>query len=358
MNLNDRIANLTGVTYDASRTLGFWKEAARDTISLIISYRPLLLERMVRRVTVPGAGVNIGAESSAVFNVMRVGYPAKRISEAQVKFYNIAGTGSTTGTIFEASEINPVFYIDNSQSALNIRTLKIIPAPTGTDSSVDYIDYNLIDSVDLATEGNGTVFTSVTTATPVAGNQYSFDVGTAHTLSAGDIVTLGGFDITDLNGITAIVDDTNLNQAGGTFELKGIVSPDAVAATTGTVSAPGVASLPTEFIHAMVLKTSMYELHWELTTMKASIPSTTSNDWQKVKTYIEQEEDVELAAAKIQELSNEVQQWLIHYKWVESQYFTLEKEYKALLLPMASSSQAQSEQAQEDRTKEAEYGGR
>ena len=337
MNLNTRIQNLSGVVYDATRTLGFWGEAARDTISLIITYSPLLLERIVRRVNIPITGLLVGAESAVFFNVARDNFPCKKVAEGQISFYNIPYS------VLEHSNVFPIYYIDNSNSSSNRRVLKILPAPlTDTDSQVDYIDYYTIDNTDLATDGSGKILTSITTQTPVAGSQYQFD-SIAHGLLAGDIVSLSSFDITDLNGITAVVDDTNLTV--DLFELKGIVSPDTTAATTGVVSRNGVKTLPTEFIHAMCLKTAMYELHWELTEMKASLPNTTgSTDWAKVKTFIESEEDVELAAAKIQELSGEIQQWLIHYRWVESQYYTLEKEFKTLLLPMASNDKERAKQ--------------
>ena len=58
--------------------------------------------------------------------------------------------------------------------------------------------------------------------------------------------------------------------------------------------------------------------------------SETSDGWQKVRYYIESEEDAELAGLKMSELNGQQQAWVLKYQWygqqkqlVDSQYISI-----------------------------------
>ena len=55
--------------------------------------------------------------------------------------------------------------------------------------------------------------------------------------------------------------------------------------------------------------------------------ATTDQGWEKVRYWIEEEEDSELAASHSQSLTAEMQQFVQEYQWYQSQQAMLKQEY-------------------------------
>lgn len=84
---------------------------------------------------------------------------------------------------------------------------------------------------------------------------------------------------------------------------------------------------PKHKIHLVLLYAGAKCLDYKLAEMHKSIPSHDSTDWAFVKEVIETEEDVELATARHQSLTAEMQQYLTEYQWYMNRSQTLKQEY-------------------------------
>lgn len=149
-----------------------------------------------------------------------------------------------------------------------------------------------------------------------------------------------------------VIPDHSVNS--GEFEYLGIVSPDTLTAgdtyPTGPIT-DGDIIIPQDFCIYIVLYTAiklveikLSKMNDSLSTMidedtKGEVPNLTTdsatsvNGWKAVRYYIQDEEDTELAGAKLQELNAEQQQWTLEYQWYQERLQRLKSEY---LEPFAS----------------------
>ena len=138
------------------------------------------------------------------------------------------------GSIHYADATSPMFVVKSSGS------LKCYPI--GTEATVDYIGYPVIDAAD--TSIGGVTLTGILT-TP-ATNTFLYD---DHYLSNGDVVYLSAFtENTALNGLTGIVEGASTND----FRLQGVAfSFDEGMSSTGKATKEG--QFPDTAEYAVVL---------------------------------------------------------------------------------------------------------
>ena len=84
---------------------------------------------------------------------------------------------------------------------------------------------------------------------------------------------------------------------------------------------------PRHKIHLVLLYAGAKCLDYKLAEMHKNVPSHDSEDWAFIKSVIETEEDVELATARHQSLTAEMQQYLTEYQWYMSRSQSLKQEY-------------------------------
>ena len=84
---------------------------------------------------------------------------------------------------------------------------------------------------------------------------------------------------------------------------------------------------PRQKINLVLLYAGAKCLDYKLAEMHKNIPSHESEDWAFIKSVIETEEDVELATARHQSLSAEMQQYAAEYQWYMTRAQTLRQEY-------------------------------
>ena len=120
-----------------------WRAGARDFVDKASKVRPDLLTGIVTRTSADSSvttGVNIGIDSvNTITSVMRNSYPCSQISQSETKFYD----GTTSGSIYEATIINPVFYIDTGTA--NQSLVKVLPL-LHSSIDVDHVNYTNIDA--------------------------------------------------------------------------------------------------------------------------------------------------------------------------------------------------------------------
>ena len=142
----------------------------------------------------------------------------------------------------------------------------------------------------------------------------------------------------------------------GEFEFLGIESHDTLDTTytyPNALISSGDVIMPQDFCIYLVLYTAVKLVEIKLAKMndglstmidedtKGATPNLTTdsatavNGWEAVRFYIQDEEDVELAGAKLQELTAEQQQWSLEYQWYQERLSRLKSEY---LEPFASAS--------------------
>tara|TARA_R100000278_G_scaffold57097_2_gene47072 strand:+ start:527 stop:1360 length:834 start_codon:yes stop_codon:yes gene_type:complete len=84
-------------------------------------------------------------------------------------------------------------------------------------------------------------------------------------------------------------------------------------------------------VYLVVIYAAIKCIEVKMADMHDSIPSysssTDSDDWKFIKTAIETEEDLELAATRAQTLSGEMQQFLAEYQWYQGRAQSLKQEY-------------------------------
>jgi len=124
----------------------------------------------------------------------------------------------------------------------------------------------------------------------------------------------------------------------GTTASANVVKYGAVTGADTTSAA--IASFPAEWYRAVVLYAAKKLCDKKLMDMRDTLatksdsydathsnPSETSQGWEKVRWYIEDDEDVELASAKSGAMSAEQQQFALDYKWLQSQRQIIAQEY-------------------------------
>ena len=151
--------------------------------------------------------------------------------------------------------------------------------------------------------------------------------------------------------LTVIPDHTTNS---GVFEYLGVGSPDTLSvgyAYPNELISDGDVIMPQDFCIYLVLyvaiklvEVKLSKMNSGLSTMidetnKGMLPNltgdtaTAQNGWEAIRYYIQDEEDVELAGAKLQELNAEQQQWTLEYQWFQERLARLKSEY---LEPFAS----------------------
>jgi len=99
-----------------------------------------------------------------------------------------------------------------------------------------------------------------------------------------------------------------------------------------------ITNFPDEAEYLVVLYAAIKSLQSAMGSMNASIvhsdqdgydaSSSSSQGWEKVRDWLESEEDSEMSAATVQALSAELQQFVTEYQWYQSQQATLKQDYQ------------------------------
>tara|TARA_R100000458_G_C8210515_1_gene198139 strand:- start:135 stop:869 length:735 start_codon:yes stop_codon:yes gene_type:complete len=131
---------------------------------------------------------------------------------------------------------------------------------------------------------------------------------------------------------------TETNFGSGTSASANVVQYGAVTNANQTTSA--IANFPAEWYRAVILYAAKKLCDKKLMDMRDSLatlsdssdgghadPAEASQGWEKVRYYIEDDEDVELASAKAQAMTAEQQQFALDYKWLQSQRQIIAQEY-------------------------------
>ena len=131
---------------------------------------------------------------------------------------------------------------------------------------------------------------------------------------------------------------TSTNFASGTTPSNKIVTYGAVS-NAGTTSS-AIENFPAEWYRAVILFAAKRLCDAKLMDMRDSLatlsdssdgghadPAEASQGWEKVRYYIEDDEDVELASAKAQAMTAEQTQFALDYKWLQSQRQIIAQEY-------------------------------
>lgn len=124
----------------------------------------------------------------------------------------------------------------------------------------------------------------------------------------------------------------------GTSASANIVTYGAV--TDSGTSSSAIANFPAEWYRAVILYAAKKLCDKKLMDMRDSLatlsdsydgthaaPAESSQGWEKVRYYIEDDEDVELAGAKASAMTAEQQQFALDYKWLQSQRQIIAQEY-------------------------------
>ena len=162
---------LTNPTSIEEELYAYWRAGARDFVSRAMVNNPQILNGMISQAEADNSAthINVTTESiNTVMSVMRNDYPCVQISYADSKLYNDA----TSGSIYEASTFNPVFFIDPSTA--NESRVKVLPV-THTTIKVNYISFTAIDAVVLIT--NAEVNPPRTGATSVSNLPTAVELG-------------------------------------------------------------------------------------------------------------------------------------------------------------------------------------
>ena len=131
---------------------------------------------------------------------------------------------------------------------------------------------------------------------------------------------------------------TETNFVSGTTGAANIVSYGAV--TGADTASSAIAHFPAEWYRAVILFAAKRLCDAKLMDMRAklavlsdssdtthSAPAEASQGWEKVRYYIEDDEDVELASAKAQAMGAEQAQFALDYKWLQGQRQIIAQEY-------------------------------
>ena len=124
----------------------------------------------------------------------------------------------------------------------------------------------------------------------------------------------------------------------GTSASANIVTYGAISNASQTSAS--IANFPKEWYRAVILYSAKKLCDKKLMDMRDTLatksdsydgthsaPSETSQGWEKVRYYIEDDEDVELAGSKASAMSAEQQQFALDYKWLQSQRQIIAQEY-------------------------------
>ena len=104
-------------------------------------------------------------------------------------------------------------------------------------------------------------------------------------------------------------------------------------------SADAITTFPDEAEHLVVLYGAVKSIQNVLGSMNSfivhsdqdgtySASSSSSQGWEKVRDYIQSDEDVELSGASLSSLSSEMQQFVVEYQWYEKQQAKLQSDYE------------------------------
>ena len=103
-------------------------------------------------------------------------------------------------------------------------------------------------------------------------------------------------------------------------------------------TASAITAFPNEAEHLVVLYGAVKSIQNVLGSMNSfivhsdqdgtySASSSSSQGWEKVRDYIQSDEDVELSGASLSSLSSEMQQFVVEYQWYEKQQAKLQADY-------------------------------
>ncbi len=204
-----------------------------------------------------------------------------------------------------------------------------VTSVTGTAANVRLYNPPREDLLDIKSRK---VYRSTSTgATPPALNTFKL-VATI----TGNLQTNFDDSLANVSGNSVIPLQTQF--ASGTSASANIVQYGAVSDANQTTSA--IANFPKEWYRAVILYSAkklcdkkLMDMRDTLATISDSFdashsnPSENSQGWEKVRYYIEDDEDVELASAKSGAMTAEQQQFALDYKWLQSQRQIIAQEY-------------------------------
>lgn len=340
---------------DDTRAGVYLAEAYKDVVNKVAASSPDLLSLFGKNIDSGWTNNTYKLENHYIFGVFRKGTVAPANVFKRCRQIPSAQKHSVSDelSIYEATEMDPVYFIEDRQ-------LTVIPGAASIIANM-----------------------SSTNSSGAAGSLYTFTLNSDHGLTSsniGDSVLLSGFtQLTDLNGLTTQLKSLATNAitlegviststqetsetasfefttAGtGQFEFLGVGSPDTLSvgyAYPNELISNGSVIMPQDFCIYLVLyvaiklvEVKLSKMNSGLSTMidetnKGMLPNltgdtaTAQNGWEAIRYYIQDEEDVELAGAKLQELNAEQQQWTLEYQWFQERLARLKSEY---LEPFAS----------------------
>lgn len=128
-----------------------------------------------------------------------------------------------------------------------------------------------------------------------------------------------------------------IKPASGTQTFSILEHGDVTNWDSGTSS---ISYMPSHHYNQVIMYAAIAVLHHKMVEMNASIvhsdqdgsytaSSSSSQGWEKVRDWIEGDEDLELSSATIQALSSEMQQFITEYQWHANQMAALQQQYNA-----------------------------
>ena len=236
----------------------FLKDGANDVIDKVIAIKPQDTAKFSKE-TVDSNNSGIVVKG-AILNVARKNGSADDIRPATVIDANNRYLATKKGSMHYRSAYNPGFYILNTR-------LFVIPPPKDASTQVmlSQINYPDFDYNDSSIGDNNEVATGVTAtlATPTTLTSAN------HRFSNGDVVRLSEFtEATELNGITAIVENVNPND----FQLDGVYVDGAAETTGGRVETVN-GGFPNEYEYLVVLYASAMSCMAAASNIQKNMPT-------------------------------------------------------------------------------------
>ena len=314
-----QVEGLTGLSVDGSSAptqtelTQFLTDGAKEVINLLPpGLLPLCASQATFTSTAAGSESEI-LNTGNILNVFRndgdIDQPCRRISADD------KGRVSDPYEMSYAKISDPVYYVENN---------KINALPDGGSCKYSEVQYPTVAYGDSAIGATSLSGVTATAADPTVFTKSS------HGLSTGDIVKLSNFnEMTEVNGMTGTVTKLDAN----TFEVNGVAA-DPAETTGGNVVKLG--GFPDEVEYLVPLYASIKALQRKMAdktsslpsdiplppipnapsapsfdtgaiSVSSSVPTYIKPAFDKVGKYIEQQEDTELAQAKLQEINSQIQ---------------------------------------------------
>lgn len=318
----------------------YMAEGYKDIVNKVAASSPDLLNGFMKNITSGWSNNKIELENHYVLSVFRKGdtAPANVFRECRAIQPSKKHSISDPGSIYAATEMDPVYFIED-------KYLTVIPDHSVNNGEFEYLGVLSPSSISVSgtyptlSDKVGTHSTTDTTGS--AGANYIFTLDAGHGIVVGDTVEISGMtQLTALNGLTTQVASVSTNA----ITLEGVISTGTQeTSATGTFYVHGP-NMPEDFAVYLILYTAIKLIEIKLSKMNdglstmideddAPVAPTLAGDgspkggWETVRYYIHDEEDPELAGAKLQELTAEQQQWTLEYQWYQDKLKRLRSEY-------------------------------